>query len=151
MRAKAASLSFLMVGALLLTGCGVRTTIKHVLLGSPTSSASATGVFQIILPDGTSVPMPLDTLRGLTYQSILLSGDHEAGPSVTDVLTAAGVTTFSQVTVTGSGGASMTLSQDQLNDQVIFSVNKHTGTAKLAAMSIPEPQWVLNVSKVVVK
>ncbi|MGA2112781.1 MAG: hypothetical protein ABSG98_11650 [Anaerolineales bacterium] len=151
MRGKVASVSLLMVGLMMVTGCGVRTTIKHVLLGSPTSSASASGVFEVILPDGTSVPMPLSTLRSLTYQQITLSGNHEAGPSVTDVLSAAGVKDFSQVTVTGAGGASRTLTRAQLNDQVILSVNKSKGTAKLAGMSIPEPQWILNVSKVAVK
>lgn len=151
MRAKVAGVSLLMAGLVLLTGCGVRTTVKHILEGSPTESAAQAGVFEVILPDGTSVPMPLGTLRAMTYQQITLNGNHEAGPSVTDVLSAAGVNDFSQVTITGAGGASLTLTRAQLNDQVILSINKKLGTAKLAAMSIPEPQWILNVSQVAAK
>jgi len=152
MTAKTKRVSLLIVGLILLSGCSsIRGTVKHTVLGEPTSSASTAGVFEVILPDGTSVPMTMTALRALPYQQITLSGNHEAGPSVTDVLTAAGVTDFTQVTVTGSGGASITLTRDQLNNEVILSYNKTLGTAKLAAMTIPEPQWILNVNQVVVK
>ncbi|MGA2819362.1 MAG: hypothetical protein ABSF61_01685 [Anaerolineales bacterium] len=152
MTAKTTRVWLLIVGLILLSGCsGIRSTVKHTILGEPTSSASQSSVFQVIRPDGTSVPMSVTALRALTYQQITLSGNHEAGPSVTDVLSAAGVNDFSQVTVTGSGGASITLTRDQLNNEVILSVNKTLGTAKLAAMTIPEPQWILNVNQVLVK
>lgn len=152
MTAKTTTASLLIVGLLVLSGCSsIRSTVKHTVLGEPTSSASTASVFQVVLPDGTSVPMLLPALRALTYQQITLSGNHEAGPSVTDVLSAAGVADFTQVTVTGSGGESITLTRDQLSSDVILSVNKTKGTAKLAAMTIPEPQWILNVNQVVVK
>jgi hypothetical protein len=151
MKSRVAGVSVLVAGLILLTGCGIRSTIKHAILGSPTSSAAQSGVFTVTLVDGSSVPMSLSALRALPYQSITLSGNHEAGPSLTEVLSAAGVQDFSQVTVTGAGGASMTLTRDQLNDQVILSINKKLGTAKLAAMSIPEPQWILDVNLVSVK
>lgn len=150
-RPRIAGACLIVTSLILLTGCGIRTTIKHAILGSPTTSATQSGVFTVILADGSNVPMALSALRALPYHDITLSGNHEAGPSVTDVLSAAGVQDFSQVTVTGANGASLTLTRDQLNDQVILSVNKKLGTAKLAAMSIPEPQWILNVSQVAVK
>jgi hypothetical protein len=82
---------------------------------------------------------------------LTISGKTEQGPTVPDFLAAAGVTDFSQVTLTGLDNRTLTFTRDQLNDNIILAFREHPRAVNLMSPNIPEAQWVLHVFKVEVQ
>ncbi|MBK8780738.1 MAG: hypothetical protein IPO22_02815 [Anaerolineales bacterium] len=71
------------------------------------------------------------------------------GPYLSDVLALAGVTEFTEVTLTGSSN-SATLTFEQVNENTILDFNNH-GTMKLSSTYIPKANWTKDVSLITVK
>ena len=59
-------------------------------------------LFQVIKPDGSSVGFTWDDLKKLPLANLTVEGKVEEGPKLIDVLKAAGVTDFSEVSLSGS-------------------------------------------------
>jgi hypothetical protein len=112
-------------------------------------SPVSTALFQVVKADGTSVGFSWDDLKKLPLANITVDGKVEEGPKLIDVLSAAGVTEFSEVSLTGSAGP-VTLTKDQVDDNTILDFNNH-GTVKLASTYIPKPDWTKDVSEIKVK
>ncbi len=80
---------------------------------------------------------------------MLWDGKVQEGPKLLDILTLAGVTDFTEVTLTGSASP-VTLTRAQVDDNTILDFNNH-GTLKLATTYIPMPNWTKDISEIAVK
>jgi hypothetical protein len=106
-------------------------------------------LFQVVKPDGSSVGFTWADLEKLPLANLTVEGKVEEGPKLIDVLKAAGVTDFSEVSLSGSSSP-VTLTKAQVDDNTILDFNNH-GTVKLASTYIPKPQWTKDVAKIEVK
>lgn len=113
----------------------------------PTAVSGA--LFQVVLPDGTSVGITLDQLKSLPLAQLTVDGKTEEGPKLMDILTLTGVTDFSEVSLTGSSSP-VTLTRAQVDDNTILDFNNH-GTLKLSTTYVPKPQWTKDISTITVK
>ncbi|MBI5298161.1 MAG: hypothetical protein HY869_22010 [Chloroflexi bacterium] len=113
----------------------------------PTAISGA--LFQVILPDGSSVGITLDQLKSLPLAQLTVDGKTEEGPKLMDILTLAGVTDFSEVSLTGSS-APVTLTREQVDDNTILDFNNH-GTLKLSTTYVPKADWTKDISTITVK
>ncbi len=127
------------------TSTGTEPKTPLALQPTPVSTA----LFQVIRADGTSVPITWDDLKKLPLATLTVEGKVEEGPKLADVLKAAGVTDFSEISLNGSSSP-VTLTVAQVDDNSILDFNNH-GTVKLASTYIPKPQWTKDVSEIKVK
>jgi hypothetical protein len=100
----------------------------------PTKPAEA--LFQLVRPDGAIVNFAMADLKKLPLTSIMVGAKAEEGPALLEVLKAAGVTDFKQVTVSGDG--SLTLTKAQITPQVVLDFSNR-GTVKIAGPDLPIP------------
>ncbi|HSD83265.1 MAG TPA: hypothetical protein VLG46_05380 [Anaerolineae bacterium] len=128
----------------LLAACSSSTT-------APTSPAAAPAgadvLLQVIGPNGTR-GFSLKDLQALPTTTITVEGKSEDGPAVLEVLKAAGITDFKEVTISGSG--SVTLSKEQVTAEVIFDFTNR-GTVKFAATHIDKATWPKDITRIEVK
>lgn len=138
---------------ILLAGCsGTRPASNNSTPGAqaqPTRNIAPP--IEVIRADGSSVTVVYATVANLPLQILDINGKTEQGPTVPDFLAAAGVTEFSQVTLTGLNNRSLTFTRDQLNDGIILALREHPRAVNLESPDIPVEQWVLHVSKVQVQ
>jgi hypothetical protein len=140
----------------LLSACGTDSAATRAAAGNSPKTPEAlqptpvsTALFQIIKADGSSVGFTWDDLKKLPLANLTIEGKVEEGPKLMDVLNAAGVTDFSEVSLTGSASP-VTLTRNQVDDNTILDFNNH-GTVKLASTYIPKPNWTKDVSEIRVK
>ena len=129
--------------------------ISGLLLGACASPAAAptptpsVAIFQLIKPDGATVDFTLDALKQLPLTSIIYESSPEEGPALLDVLAAAGITDFAEVTLTGTDG-SLTLKQADVTPEVVLDFTNRGGV-KVAAPTLPRDQRVRDIFKIEVK
>jgi hypothetical protein len=111
--------------------------------------AKSTGLFQIIKPDGSKFDVTLDAVKKLTPAQITVEGKVQEGPKLLDILSLAGVTEFTEITITG-GSAPSTLKREQVDDNTILDFSNR-GTMKLATTYIPKAEWTKDISEITVK
>ncbi len=109
----------------------------------------STALFQVVKPDGTKVGLTMDDLKKLPLAQLTVEGKLQEGPKLMDVLNAAGVTDFTEVTLTGSASP-VTLTRAQVDENTILDFNNH-GTLKLATTYVPMPDWTKDISEITVK
>lgn len=151
------SLSFCWVFflALILSACGATPDATEVSNDRPNTPQShqtslvSEALFQVIKPDGTTQDFKWDNLKKLPLARITVEGKTEEGPKLLDVLHAAGITDFEEVTLTGSTSP-VTLTRDQVDDNTILDFTNR-GTVKLATAYLPKADWTKDISKIVVK
>lgn len=93
--------------------------------------------------------MTLDAVKALPLAQLQAEGKVEEGPYLSDVLALAGVTEFTEVTLTGSSNPA-TLTFEQVDENTILDFNNH-GTMKLSSTYIPKAEWTKDVSLITVK
>ncbi len=134
--------------------------IHHIILSraggvcfNDSSTAERIGVglleFQVVKADGSKFAVTLDALKKLPIANITVDGKVQEGPKLLDILTLAGVTDFTEVTLTGSASP-VTLTRAQVDDHTILDFNNH-GTLKLATTYVPMPDWTKDISEITVK
>ncbi|MBK8784662.1 MAG: hypothetical protein IPO22_23340 [Anaerolineales bacterium] len=106
-------------------------------------------LFQIVKADGTTFDVTLNAVKALPLAQLQAEGKVEEGPYLSDVLALAGVTEFTEVTLTGSSNPA-TLTFEQVNENTILDFNNH-GTMKLSSTYIPKANWTKDVSLITVK
>ena len=106
-------------------------------------------LFQIVKADGTTFDVTLDAVKALPLAQLQAEGKVEEGPYLSDVLALAGVTEFTEVTLTGSSNPA-TLTFEQVDENTILDFNNH-GTMKLSSTYIPKAEWTKDVSLITVK
>jgi len=112
-------------------------------------TAVSTALFQIVKTDGTRFDVTLDALKKLPLAQVTAEGKVEEGPYLRDVLALAGVTEFTEVTLTGSSNP-VTLTFEQVDENTILDFNNH-GTMKLSSTYIPKAEWTKDVAEITVK
>jgi len=115
----------------------------------PAEAASSPALFQIVKPDGTKFDVTLEAVKALPLAVVTAEGKVEEGPYLSDVLALAGVTEFTEVTLTGSSNPA-TLTFEQVDENTILDFNNH-GTMKLSTTYIPKANWTKDVAEIVVK
>jgi hypothetical protein len=139
----------------LLTACASATTGADNIDGPKTPqalqpTAVSTALFQIVKADGTSFGVTLDALKKLPLAQVQAEdGKMEEGPYLSDILALAGITQFTEVTLTGSSNP-VTLTFEQVDKNTILDFNNH-GTMKLSSTYVPKAKWTKDVSEIVVK
>ncbi len=126
----------------------VAATIEPVQT-QPEEVVSSSALFQIVKPDGTKFDVTLEAVKALPLAVVTAEGKVEEGPYLSDVLALAGVTEFTEVTLTGSSNPA-TLTFEQVDENTILDFNNH-GTMKLSTTYIPKANWTKDVAEIVVK
>lgn len=116
---------------------------------APVSVYDSPVLFKIIKADGSSFDVTLDALKALPLAQVTAEGKVEEGPYLSDVLALAGITEFTEVTLTGSSNPA-TLTFEQVDENTILDFNNH-GTMKLSSTYIPKAQWTKDVAEITVK
>ena len=93
--------------------------------------------------------MTLDAVKALPLAQLTAEGQVEEGPYLSDILALAGVTEFTEVTLTGSSSPA-TLTFAQVDKNTILDFNNH-GTMKLSTTYIPKADWTKDVAVITVK
>ncbi len=106
-------------------------------------------LFQIVKADSTAFDVTLNAVKALPLAQLQAEGKVEEGPYLSDVLALAGITEFTEVTLTGSSNPA-TLTFEQVNENTILDFNNH-GTMKLSSTYIPKANWTKDVSLITVK
>ena len=140
-------LAYAIMFSMSLVACASATSVQ------PTAVEPALGIglteFQVVKADGSKYAVTLDALKKLPLANITVDGKVQEGPKLIDILNLAGVTDFSEVTLTGSASP-VTLTRSQVDDNTILDFNNH-GTLKLATTYVPMPNWTKDVSEITVK
>jgi hypothetical protein len=151
----------LRIGSLLalglgLIGCGYKPTSDNPLMlaqqGSPLSPAvpsdTNSPLLRVLLPGGRSVPFTLHQLRALPQATLEIAGAQASGPTLEEILEAAGVGEFRTVTLVGK--SSVNLSSNDISPKVILRLTDHS-RLDLAGETIPPSEWVRNVYEIRVR
>ena len=143
-------LPFLLFLIVLLSACAPAASQAVVEPSASTTEVSSTPVlFQIIKPDGTTFDVTLDAVKALPLAALTTEGKVEEGPYLSDVLALAGITEFTEVTLTGSSNP-VTLTFEQVDENTILDFNNH-GTMKLSSTYVPKAEWTKDVAQITVK
>ena len=113
------------------------------------TEVSSSALFQIIKSDGSKFDVTLDAVKALPLAVVKAEGKVEEGPYLSDILALAGVTEFTEVTLTGSSNPA-TLTFAQVDKNTILDFNNH-GTMKLSTTYIPKANWTKDVAVITVK
>jgi hypothetical protein len=110
---------------------------------------------EITLNDQHVADVTLSQLHTLPEVSFTANEKTQTGPTLLSVLQYAGITEFSQVKVSGwSKGrvatAELPLDKADITDQVILEFNNQ-GKTKLAAPTIPDSDWIVDVEAIEVE
>lgn len=141
--------------AIALAACAPAATPAPAATQAPASEATQApapagdAVFQVVKADGASVPFTLDDLKALPLTSIVSDGNPQEGPAVLAVLEKAGVTDFSEITITGVDG-SKTFTHDEVTPELIFDFNNR-GSVKLVAPDLAKDARIRDITKIEVK
>ena len=138
--------SFLLF-TLTLSACGASEAPASTQQAEASSSSAA--LFQIIKADGTTFDVTLEAVKALPLAQLQAEGKVEEGPYLKDILALAGITEFTEVTLTGSSNPA-TLTFEQVNENTILDFNNH-GTMKLSSTYIPKANWTKDVAQITVK
>ena len=136
--------SFLLF-TLILSACGSSATPA----ATEAASVSSPALFQIVKADGTTFDVTLDAVKALPLATVQAEGKVEEGPYLKDILALAGVTEFTEVSLTGSSSPA-TLTFEQVDENTILDFNNH-GTMKLSSTYIPKANWTKDVAQITVK
>jgi len=146
-------LAGLMLALILLAGCTSTPAETPAAAAAPAAGGLPTlpagAVFQVIDANGVVTLFGGAELGELPLGQITVEEKVEEGPRLLDVLAAAGITAFNEVTLTGPASA-MTLTADQVDDQVLLDLTNH-GTVKLASPYVPKADWVKDITLIQVK
>lgn len=143
-------LPFLLLLIVLLSACAPAASQAVVETFASTAEVSSASVlFQIIKPDGTTFDVTLDAVKSLPLVALTAEGKVEEGPYLKDILALAGITEFTEVTLTGSSNP-VTLTFEQVDENTILDFNNH-GTMKLSSTYVPKAEWTKDVAEITVK
>ncbi len=138
---------FLASISLILAACGSTATPTAQVPAQPAADSSA--LFQIVKPNGAKFDVMLDAVKKLPLAQITVDGKVQEGPKLLNVLSLAGITDFTELTITGSS-APTTLTRAQVDDNTILDFSNR-GTMKLATTYIPKDNWTKDITEITVK
>jgi hypothetical protein len=104
----------------------------------PKNGYPAMGNLQVIKSNGSINSLTLDALKALPTTKVTLEGKEENVRKLADTLNLAGITTFSKITVTSSGGT-LALTKDQVAQAYLDIAND--GSIRLMIQGISKDRW----------
>ena len=107
-------------------------------------------LFVVVKPDGAEIGFTWDDLKKMPLAQMSAEGKVEEGVKLMDVLTAAGVTEFAEVHLSGSSSP-VTLTFEQVKDETTILDFTNHGTVKLSTNYIPKADWTKDVARIEVK
>lgn len=131
------------------TPCPTSVTSSAAACAMPTRTPPALpagALFQVLVPVGNPAAFTAADLKALPLAKITVDGKSEEGPRLLDVLNAAGVKDFSELTF--NGAVTLTLKKTQLDEQSILVIEN---SARLAAPGLPAEQQVAGILTIRVK
>ena len=142
----------LFLAALGLTACSAPERVPGTSAQIETGTGYSIQVFRSETQVGS---LTLAALSKLDTVKFTADGKNEEGPTLMSALALVGITGFDEITVYGfSKGrlatAEKTLKWSQINDKVILDFSNQ-GTCKLAGADIPSNDWIIDVTRLVVK
>lgn len=135
-------LSLAAIGMMLMSACAASAE-------EPAAADISNVLFKIVRADGSTYDVTLNAVKALPLAQVQADGKTEEGPYLKDVLALAGVTEFSEVSLSGSSNP-VTLTFEQVDENTILDFNNH-GTMKLSSTYIPKAEWTKDVAEIVVK
>ena len=97
----------------------------------PAAADTSNVLFKIVRADGSTYDATLNAVKALPLAQVQAEGKMEEGPYLKDVLALAGVTEFTEVSLSGSSNP-VTLTFEQVDENTILDFNNH-GTMKLSS------------------
>jgi len=152
--------SIVLIGILLFAACGsapaepvatespATEVAPEPATEAPAPAPAQKVLFKIVNADGSSFDITLDAVKALPLASITVEGKVQEGPKLSDVLALAGITEFTEVTLTGTGSSTLTF--EQVDDNTILDFSNR-GTMKLATTYIPKADWVKDIAEITIK
>ncbi len=132
--------------------------LASCLAGCQTSTAQPTPkpeqtkavvLFELVRPDGSSANLVADDLKELSRNKVEIEGNTVEGVKILDVFQAFQVTNFAEITLVGTD-KSMTLQRADVDDQFILD-DTQPGTVNMATPQVPPPEWVMGITKILVR
>ena len=105
-------------------------------------------MLRVLLPGGRSVSFSLRQLRALPQATLEVAGTMVSGPTLDEILEAAGVGEFRTVTLVGKN--SVDLTNLDISPQVILRLADHS-RLDLVGGTIPPAEWVKDVHEIRVR
>ena len=130
------------IGMMLMSACAASAE-------EPAAADTSNVLFTITRADGSTYDVTLNAVKALPLAQVQAEGKMEEGPYLKDVLALAGVTEFTEVSLSGSSNP-VTLTFEQVDENTILDFNNH-GTMKLSSTYISKAEWTKDVAKIVVK
>lgn len=112
-------------------------------------AANPDAIFTVVQADGSAKAFTLADLRALPMTSILADGSPQEGPALLAVLEAAGVSDFTEVTLTGVDGIK-SLTHDEVTPEVVLDFNNR-GSVKIVAPDWPRDARIRDITQIDVK
>jgi hypothetical protein len=137
---------------ILTAGCAAKAASPANSSSDPATfpTLPSTALLQVIRADGSATPFSLEDLKKLpAVQADFGDGKFQDGPKISEVLNAAGVKTYSSVTIQGSNGE-LTITPEQMADSTMLDFTNR-GTVKMASKAFPKTGWVKDIYQMVVK
>ncbi|GEM_PF-3496861 len=109
---------------------------------------------QVLLKGQPKASLSFDQLKALPQSTIAVQG-VQGGPTLAQVLKAAGIADYVKVTVVGlspgrTGPGQHTLLKAEVTDQTVLDLTGKN-TTKLASTAFPREQWVIDVTRLEVE
>lgn len=104
----------------------------------------------VVKADGAEVSLTWDDLKKLPLAQMTAEGKVEEGVKLLDVISTAGVTEFTQVSLSGTSSPA-TLTFEQVQDPTTILDFTNHGTVKLSTNYIPKAKWTKDVARIEVK
>ncbi len=164
---------FVSIGVLL-SACGAQTAtptkssvnIPNVQTGNnPTATVSTTGYpypainyvptaypvgpdvsLNINKPDGTIQKMDQAVLSKIPTSVVKVGTTSYSGIALPDLLVAAGIKDYKQITVTGANGSQVVLTKDKIDNKVILATS--ADGFQLVSPDLPDTNWVKAVNTI---
>lgn len=146
---KKSLLQLLLVLSLLIPACSSNQPSGPKTPQALQPTTVSTALFQVVKPDGSKAGVTIEDLKTLPLKQVTAEGKVEEGPGLLEVLNFAGITEFSEVTLTGTSSPAV-LTRAQVDENTILDLTNH-GTVKLATTYIPKANWTKDVAEIVVK
>lgn len=108
----------------------------------------APGTFNLVLADGSSKSVSVDTLKTLPQEKVSFDGTELEALALVDALKHVGVETYNQVTVSGSGN-NLTLTKDQIAQSYLQLFPD--GTIRVAVQGQPQNTWVVGLKTMAIE
>jgi hypothetical protein len=114
-----------------------------------TGEISQTVLLTVIKGDGSTINMAPWEFKRISRVKIRVAGKIVNAPTLSEVLKAAGVTSFNQIIITGANNT-LTVPRDQVTDKLLLDYSAND-RLKLIITNLPKEQWIKGVYQIKVE